>query len=222
MAVPRPGLGAQLCQRRHHSIPVQFGYRTTLQDDPYPRAFSVGGFYVTGSYADPLLNADGQNRVLFGGEPKMDYGSSQVYIQAQQMVYPPDASDRGLTVFGGANWTTSGQPNVEGCLRRHLLQRSVCPATQRHARRRGEPCRRDPRVTERVNSILSKSTGGQASQSEISYEVNYGFAVAPGILIKPFFQFRRTPACRAATSRMQSLSVLCSRWTSPVCSGCQH
>lgn len=113
MAVPRPGLGAQLCQRRHHSIPVQFGYRTTLQDDPYPRAFSVGGFYVTGSYADPLLNADGQNRVLFGGEPKMDYGSSQVYIQAQQMVYPPDASDRGLTVFGGANWTTSGQPNVE-------------------------------------------------------------------------------------------------------------
>ena len=95
------------------TIPAQFGYRTTLQDDPYPRAFSVGGFYVTGSYADPLLNADGQNRVLFGGEPKMHYGSSEVYIQGEQMVYRPDASDHGLTVFGGTNWTTSGQPNVE-------------------------------------------------------------------------------------------------------------
>ena len=51
----------------------------------------------------------------------------------------------------------------------------------------------NPRVTERVNSILSKSTGGQASQSEVSYEVNYGFAVAPGMLIKPFLEFISHP-----------------------------
>ena len=49
------------------TFPVQFGYRTTVQNDQYPRAFSVGGFYVTGSYADPLLNTNGQNRILSGG-----------------------------------------------------------------------------------------------------------------------------------------------------------
>ena len=36
--------------------------------------------------------------------------------QAQQMVYRPDGSDRGLTLFGGANWATSGEPNVEKML----------------------------------------------------------------------------------------------------------
>jgi hypothetical protein len=28
------------------------------------------------------------------------------------MIYRPDASDRGLTLFGGGNWTTRGEPNV--------------------------------------------------------------------------------------------------------------
>ena len=76
-----------------------------MQNDQYPRAFSVGGFYVTGTYADPLLNTNGQNRILAGGTAKTDYGLSQVYVQAQQMVYRPDASDRGLTLFGGASVT---------------------------------------------------------------------------------------------------------------------
>jgi porin len=85
------------------TLPVQSGYRTTLQNDQYPSAFSVGGFYNTGRYADPLLNATGQNRILFGGTRRTDIGASEVYVQAQQMVYRADASDRGLTVFGGAN-----------------------------------------------------------------------------------------------------------------------
>jgi porin len=176
------------------TFPVQFGYRTTLQDDPYPRAFSVGGFYVTGSYADPLLNADGQNRILFGGEPKMDYGSSQVYIQAQQMVYRPDASDRGMTAFGGANWTTSGEPNVERMVFAGTYYKGAfAPRPNDTLGVAVSLVDVNPRVTERVNSILSKSTGGQVSPSEISYEVNYGFAVAPGMLIKPFLEFISHP-----------------------------
>jgi Carbohydrate-selective porin, OprB family len=95
------------------TISVQFGYRTTLENDKYPRAFVVGGFFNTGSYADPLLNTAGQNRILNGGSPKTDVGGSEVYLQAQQIVYRPDGSDRGLTLFGGANWATSGEPDIE-------------------------------------------------------------------------------------------------------------
>lgn len=73
----------------------------------------MGGFYNTGRYADPLLNTGGRNRIQFGGPAGTDEGSSLFYFQAQQMVYRPDSSDRGLTVFGGADWTASGQPNVE-------------------------------------------------------------------------------------------------------------
>jgi carbohydrate-selective porin OprB len=176
------------------TFPVQFGYRTTLQNDPYPRAFSVGGFYVTGTYADPLLNTDGQNRILAGGTAKMDYGSSQIYVQAQQMVYRPDASDRGLTLFGGANWATSGEPDVERMVFAGAYYKG--PFAQRPNDSLGFAVSLvdvNPRLTERINSVLSKTTGGQASASEIDYEVYYGIAVAPGMTLKPFFGFMSHP-----------------------------
>ena len=51
----------------------------------------------------------------------------------------------------------------------------------------------NPRITERLNSILSKTTGGQVSGAEIDYEVYYGIAVAPGLSLKPFFGFMSHP-----------------------------
>jgi porin len=176
------------------TIPVQFGYRTTLQDDQYPRAFAIGGFYDTGKYADPLLNSQGRNRTLFGGSSLMDVGASQIWVQAQQMVYRPDGSDRGLTLFGGANWTASGEPNVERMFFAGAYYKG--PFAARPNDSAGVAVSLvdvNPRVTERVNSLLSLSTGGQASRSEISYQVNYGVVVAPGLQIKPFFEFISHP-----------------------------
>jgi porin len=176
------------------TFPVQFGYRTTLQNDQYPRAFSVGGFYVTGTYADPLLNTNGQNRILAGGTPKLDYGQSQVWVQAQQMVYRPDASDRGLTVFGGANWATSGEPNVERMVFAGAYYKG--PFAPRPNDTLGLAVSLvdvNPRLTQRINSVLSKTTRGQASASEFDYEAYYGVAVAPGMTLKPFVGFMSHP-----------------------------
>ena len=176
------------------TIPVQLGYRTTAQQERLPRAVSVGGFYNTGRYADPLLNTYGRNRTRFGGIPMMDDGSSQVYVQAQQMLTRPDASDRGLTLFGGANWATSGQPNV---------QRMVFAGTYYKGPFAGRPNDSagfavsvlgvNPRLAERIGSTLAKSSGGQSSRTEISYQVNYAVAVAPGLAIKPFAEFISHP-----------------------------
>ena len=177
------------------TIPVQFGYRTTLQNDPYPRAFSVGGFYNTGRYADPLLNTAGQNVVLFGGKPKIDIGSSLFWIQGQQMVYRPDSSsDRGLTLFGGANWATSGEQPIERMFFAGAYYKG--PFAQRPNDSLGVEVTAttlNPRVTESVTSALSKTTGGQASRTEVYYEMYYGVAVAPGMMIKPFFGFISHP-----------------------------
>lgn len=176
------------------TIPIQFGYRTTLQDDQYPRAFSIGGFYDSGRYADPLLDIDGTNRIRSGGASKMDDGLSQIYIQAQQMVYRPDISDRGLTVFGGANWATSGQPDVErfvfaGAYDKGLLADRPNDTAGVAISFLGV----NPRITERIDSVLAEAAGGQASRSEVSYEVNYGVALAPGMSIKPFLEFISHP-----------------------------
>jgi porin len=176
------------------TFPVQFGYRTTVQNDQYPRSYSVGGFYVTGTYADPLLNTAGQNRILAGGTSKVDYGLSQVWIQAQQMIYRPDASDRGLTLFGGGNWTTSGEPDAERMIFGGIYYKGVfAPRPNDTLGVQVSLLNVNPRITERLNSILSKTTGGQVSGAEIDYEVYYGIAVAPGLSLKPFFGFMSHP-----------------------------
>ena len=126
------------------TFPVQFGYRTTVQNDQYPRAFSVGGFYVTGPTPIPCSTPRPKPHPVRRGTQD-GYGASEVYVQAQQMVYRPDASDRGLTVFGGANWTTSGQPNVERMVFAGAYYKGLFAQRPNDTLgRRGEPSRREP------------------------------------------------------------------------------
>ena len=176
------------------TIPVQVGYRTTLENDDHPRAFSVGGFYNTGKYADPLLNAQSRNRILAGGAARMDTGAGLIYLQAQQMVFRPDSSDRGVTLFGGADWAAAGQPSIERMMFGGAYWKG--PFASRPNDSFGVAVSYtavNSRITERVNSLLSKTTGGQASRGEISYQAYYGVALAPGVLVKPFAEFISHP-----------------------------
>ena len=176
------------------TIPVQFGYRTTLENDKYPRAFSVGGFYNTGSYADPLLNTAGRNRIPVRRVAEDGCRRQRGLCQAQQMVYRPDGSDRGLTLFGGANWATSGEPNVERMLFAGAYYKGLFAERPNDTLGFSSTLIDvDPRITERNNSVLAKTTGGHASGAELAYEVNYGIAVAPGMTLKPFLQFISHP-----------------------------
>ena len=176
------------------TIPAQLGYRTTVADDRLPRAFAVGGFYNTGRYADPLLNAGGQDRIRFGGLARTDTGAAQVYVQGQQMVYRPDTSDKGLTLFAGANWAASGQPNVQRMVFGGAYWKGLVPGRPNDTLGTAISLLNvNPRITERIDTTLAKSSRGQASRSEISYEVNYGMAVAPGLTFKPFAQFISHP-----------------------------
>lgn len=176
------------------TIPVQLGYRTTIKNDRLPRAFSVGGFYESGRYTDPLSAVGGNNHFQSAGKTKMDSDLSQVYVQAQQMVYRPDKSDRGLTMFGGANWSTSGQPDVERFVFAGAFDKGIFAARPNDTVGVAVSLLGvNPRATERVDDILAKSTHGQASRSEISYQVNYGIALAPGMSFKPFLEFISHP-----------------------------
>ena len=51
----------------------------------------------------------------------------------------------------------------------------------------------NPRVVERIDGIVAQTAGGQASRSEISYDINYGAMVAPGLMFKPFLEFISHP-----------------------------
>ncbi|HEX3575595.1 MAG TPA: carbohydrate porin [Rhodopila sp.] len=178
------------------TIPVQIGYHTTPQDDPYPRAYDIGGFYDTATYADPLLNTAGQARVLSGGSPLEHTGRSGVYLQAQQMVYRPDPkSDRGLTLFGAANWTTSGETAIANDVMVGLYDKG--PLASRPNDSLGVALTfiaSNHRVTQDIDdTIIAQGGTGHVSSEEAALEVNYGIGLAPGITLIPFMQYVSHP-----------------------------
>jgi hypothetical protein len=103
-----PGDGWSFRHSAGTFVPVEIGYRTSFNDDQYPRQFDVGGYYDSSNYDDPFYYTMGGAQAV-AGSSLQDRGRSGVWVQAQQMVYRPDMqSHRGLTLFAQAVLSTSG------------------------------------------------------------------------------------------------------------------
>jgi porin len=191
-----PGNNWDMQSAQGATIPVQIGYQTDAKSDPYPRAYDIGGFYDTSAYTDPLLNTAGQARVLAGGKAQEDIGRSGVYLQAQQMVYRPDAnSDRGLTLFAAANLTTSGETAIANDVVLGLSDKGMFAIRPNDILGIAATfVSIDHRVTERINDeIIAQGGTGHVSNQESMLEVNYAIGLAPGISLTPFVQYVAHP-----------------------------
>jgi porin len=181
---------------RGATVPLQFGYKTTFENDNYPRSFDIGGLVDTGDYNDPLLNSSGVNRAVYGGSPLLDHGKSEIWLQAEQTVFRPDFSNyRALLVFAGANFQTSGYTTVNN---------EVFAGVSFHGPFAVRP---NDSVNFMVNAItLGSSYLTYADTSlalrgyhdplggtETSAEINYDFALAPGTVLKPSFAYFWNP-----------------------------
>lgn len=191
-----PGEDWEFNKAKGATIPIQLGYQTTYANDPYPRSYDIGAFYDTMAYTDPLLNTLGQNRLVSGGSPKMDRGKSQIWLQAEQVVWRPDMeSQRGLDVFAGANFTPSGEPNINNAFFVGFSMRGLFPERANDTINfEGQIINLNSRFTQSVNSEFDlRGLPQNAKGTESFVELNYGISLAPGIVLKPFFQYIFNP-----------------------------
>lgn len=191
-----PGSDWGFDKARGVTVPMQIGYRSTFKTDPYPRAFSIGGFIDTGDYSDSLLNSTGRNRLQYGGTAKLDHGKSGLWLQAEQMIWRPDVtSERGLTIFGGANFTTSGNPNVDNVFFAGASMKGLFSSRPNDTFNvMGQYIQLSSAYTTALTTNYQlRGIAKTASASEPFFEVNYGFAVAPGVTFKPFLQYIFNP-----------------------------
>ncbi|HZV18484.1 MAG TPA: carbohydrate porin [Sphingobium sp.] len=191
----RPGFpwngGWSLKQSTGVFLPVEIGYRTSFADDSHPRAINIGGYYDSSPYDDPYYNEAGQSFTLHGGTRSRHKGRASVYVQAQKMLWRPDPSSRrGLHLFGAALMGVHGIEQTKY----HMLAGLV--ATGPFASRPNDTLgvmgfmnRFDRRVWgDYQASLIKTGQGGKAPRGEVVMELNYGFAAAPGIQVRPFMQ----------------------------------
>jgi porin len=169
------------------TIPMQLGYKTTAANDPYPRAYSIGGMINTGDYSDPSLNSKGLNRALYGGSARLDHGKTSIWVQAEQTIWRPDpATNRSLVLLGGANFITSGYTAAENGIFGGFSFRGPLAARPNDSLNLlGQYYTLTSDYVDYRNAAVSKTVNPGLSSHTSSIELNYGVAVAPGAFLKP-------------------------------------
>jgi porin len=124
-----------------------------------------------------------------GGTPANAGSTTSIYLQAQKVVWRPDASKpQGLTLFGSAQFATSGHPFVQSFFQLGAVLHGTFPG------RPNDVFAVDfqhnlfnHRTSGRVNDLIAaQGLSGTIANSEQILEVNYSLELAPGIRAKPY------------------------------------
>jgi len=164
-------------------IPFELGYQTNFSNARYPFKYDIGGYYDTGSYTVPAAS---------GATDLNRRGRTAFYAQMQQTVWRPDLStNRSLTVMGGVLVDTGGY--------------GVYPLTvYTGAQLRGPFTGRPNDAVGFEASYLTINTSAQDQvtdtfdslgltapdhSNEWIFEMNYKFAIAPGVSLMPAAEY---------------------------------
>ena len=176
-------------------LPVEFGYGTSLANDPYPRHYKVGGWYNSAPYNDPVENTRGRSRALFGGKP-LAYagGRGGMYALADQVVWRgPDR--RSLALFASAAAPFDSKElfafqAVAGALWTGPLPGR--PDDQLAAL--GSFIRLSDREASFLNGVLQRNgRPGRVARPGFVFELNYGYRIVPGAYLQPTLQYLVNP-----------------------------
>jgi porin len=164
-------------------IPFEVGYQTDFSSARYPFKYDIGGYYDTGSYSVPPAAgvSDLERR-----------GRTAFYAQLQQTVWRPDpATNRSLTLMGGVLVNTGGFADYPLSVYTGAYLRG--PFASRP---------NDALGIEATYETINKSVQGQVIDTydslnltapnhanEWIFEVNYKFAIAPGLSLTPAAEY---------------------------------
>ncbi|WP_173573744.1 carbohydrate porin [Acetobacter sicerae] len=177
-------------------IPTEVGYRTNFTNDKYPRAYDLGFVYDTATYSDPLYNTMGQSRPLSGGTAMTRRGRTQLYLQAQQMIWKPEENGtRGLIVFAAANLMTSGDASVKDGFVAGLFDWGPFASRPRdYVGFVSQTLIWDRRFVHGMNDTMAAhGHNNQWAAQETMMELNYGLNIAPGVMFTPYVEYIWNP-----------------------------
>ncbi len=147
-------------------FPYELGYQTTFATARYPTKLDIGGYYDTGTFSYPATpGIVSRDRTAY-------------YAQFQQTVWRPDpATQQSLTVFGGVLIQSKGYAPYWGEYYVGLFDQA--PFASRPA----------DTVGLAASYLPIMGASGSPYSNEYIFEVNYGFSVIPGVVIKPALQY---------------------------------
>jgi porin len=177
-------------------LPVEAGYQEDAATTRYAGKYDIGFTYDSTNFPDARYNTQGQSLAFAGGTPMGDGSATTIYLQAQKIVWRPDAAKpQSLSLFASAQFATSGHPMVQSFYQVGAVLHGTFPGRPNDIA--GIDFQQNlfnPRVTGFVDDEIAAEglKGHVASQEEI-LEVNYSLQLAPGIRMKPYTAYTFHP-----------------------------
>ncbi len=174
------------------TVPIEVAYSEKAKDTQYPLNIKFGEVYSDGAHSDPFFNTSGKSLALNKGKAQQVAIRNTVYGLADKTIWRPDrTTSRGISVFGGY----VRQLDLTEIYGSQLIAGAVWtgPLASRPQDTIGF-VGNYLRVTSRENEFLRDSrikAGGQGlnNPDEFPLELNYGFAVTPGVRFTPSVQY---------------------------------
>lgn len=173
-------------------IPYELTYGTSSTNDRLPRHYTVGGWFDTGDYSDPLRDDQGGIAILSGRPGMTRNGRSAVYFRFDQMISRSEpVSGRGLTIFGAALLNTNGRVVETNSFQLGLLQKGTFKGRDQDTI---GLMASDQRFSDLFLLPLRAARASMGStqalhRHQYMFELAYGAQLAGGLRISPNLQY---------------------------------
>jgi porin len=174
----------------------EIGYKTDFTDDLMPRHYRLGAWVNEAPRNDAYLNTNGQPYALFGGTQLTHTGEGGMYVMGDQVVSRPDPnSRRNIALFGSFLTDFSNTDPVKYAGKFGVVKTGTFEGRKNDTIGLAFSDTVFSSAEIAYLSQLRRIGGGfgTVANNEYTIEAMYGYALAPGVIVRPDIQYVINP-----------------------------
>jgi len=179
-----------------HQTAFEVGLQSGAPKTKYPWHLRIGGYHNTSNVADPYLNSKGQPRLALGGVPLIHDGQAGWYVMGDAVAtHLGGSAKRPVTLFGGVIGSTGNYvPFKSQTIAGVIVTGPFASRPNDTLGLVGSYIRLGSRQVDFLQASRALAGGTDAvRRGEGIFELNYGFAAAPGVRLSPNIQYVKNP-----------------------------
>lgn len=179
-----------------HQTAFELGFQSSDPKARNPWHLRIGGYHNTSDVADPYLNTAGRPRIAAGGSALVHDGQAGGYVMGDAVAAHLGGNEkRPVTVFGGVIASTNDYVPFKGqAIAGVIVTGPFAGRPKDTLGLVGSYIRLGSRQVDFLQASRLRAGGtDRVLAGEGVFELNYGFAAAPGIRVNPNIQYVMNP-----------------------------
>lgn len=170
----------------------EVGYESTFANARIPCYYRIGFSYLDAPRTDVLLNSEGLPLPRHGGIPLTHHGQTSIYVTGGQVVWRESPENhRYLAAFGSVYRNLTDSEAIEYTFKGGLVKSGTFPSRPADTLNFGASliCFTSKEIDFLTDLRRAGGGSGRVPSKEVVLELNYGYQLASGIIVRPNLQY---------------------------------